>query len=194
MSKRLLKCCPLLLLPLFSLPCSADCIPFTQAHQHIGSNRCITGKVLKVEEGTKGVTYLDFCDDYRLCPFTVVVFPSDLKHVGDVRQLKDKVVEIHGDIQQYDTRAEIILSRPSQLGGKSSMLPPLPKNYDVEKKGHYSAGTFNFPKSSKPKRPKQQPRVDIETGWPHGLFARRMVVRLAGREGRAKSGHSGAHV
>jgi hypothetical protein len=163
LSKRLLKYCPLLLVPLFSFPCPADCIPFTEAHQHIGSNRCITGKVLRVEEGAKGVTYLDFCEDYRVCAFTVVVFASDLKHVGDVRQLKDKVVEIHGDVQQYDTRAEIILSRPSQLGRQAAMLPALPKNYDVEKKGRYSAGKLTFPKSSKPKRAKQQPRVDIET-------------------------------
>ena len=163
MSKRLLKLCLLLSAPLSPLLCPAECIPFADAHQHIGSNRCITGKVLRVEEGTKGVTYLDFCEDYRVCPFTVVVFASDLKHVGDVRQLKDKVVEIHGDIKQYDTRAEIILSRPSQLAGKTAMLPPLPKNYDVEKHGRYSAGTLSFPKSGKPKRPKQQPRVDIET-------------------------------
>jgi hypothetical protein len=163
LSKPLLTFCLLLACPLISRLCPAECIPFTDAHQHIGSNRCITGKVLRVEEGAKGVTYLDFCEDYRLCPFTVVVFPSDLKHVGDVRQLKDRVVEIHGDVQLYDTRAEIILSRPSQLGRQASLLPPLPKNYDVEKKGHYSSGKFTFPKASKPKRQKQQPRVDIET-------------------------------
>jgi len=66
--------------PSVSFPSSslAQCVPFAEANQHIGGNRCIAGKVLNVKEGGRGVTYLDFCEDYRLCPFTVVVFPSDL--------------------------------------------------------------------------------------------------------------------
>jgi hypothetical protein len=40
----------------------------------------------------------------------------------------------------YDGRAEIILNRVTQLTGGSTLIPPLPKNYDVEKQGHYSAG------------------------------------------------------
>jgi hypothetical protein len=35
---------------------------------------------------------------------------------------------------------EIILNRISQITGGSAMIPPLPKNYDVEDRGHYSAG------------------------------------------------------
>ena len=144
--------------PSVSFPSSslAQCVPFAEANQHIGGNRCIAGKVLNVKEGGRGVTYLDFCEDYRLCPFTVVVFPSDLKHVGDVRQLKDKLIEVHGEVKQYDGRAEIILRRPQQLSGGSAMIPPLPKDYDVEKKGHYSAGKFKYPKAARHKRPKRQ--------------------------------------
>ena len=142
---------------LFLSPCApADCIPFVEANQHIGATRCITGRVLNIEEGDKGVTYLDFCEDYRRCPFTVVVFPSDLKHVGDVRQLKGKVVEIHGEVKEYDGRAEIILSRPKQLGEGAMLVPPLPKNYDVERKGRFSAGKFNYPKSPQRKKTKRQ--------------------------------------
>jgi len=70
------------------------------------------------------VTYLNFCEDDRICPFTKVVFPSDLKHVGDVRELKDKLIEVHGDVKQYDGHAEIILSRPQQLRGEASRIPP----------------------------------------------------------------------
>ena len=40
----------------------------------------------------------------------------------------------------YDGRAEIILNRVSQVSGGSTLIPPMPKNYDVEKQGHYSAG------------------------------------------------------
>ena len=73
--------------------------------------------MLRVNEGNRGVTFLDFCEDYLVCRFTVVVFPSDLKHVGDVRQLQGKMVEIHGPVKEYDGRAEIVLERARQLTG-----------------------------------------------------------------------------
>jgi DNA/RNA endonuclease YhcR with UshA esterase domain len=76
----------------------------------------VRGTIVNVKEGTKGVTFLDFCENFDTCPFTVVVFANDLKHVGDVRQLKGRSIEIHGTVQDYDGRAEIILRHPRQLG------------------------------------------------------------------------------
>jgi hypothetical protein len=99
-----------------------------------------------VKQGKQGVHFLDFCDDFRLCPFTVVVFPSDLKNVG-IRQLQGRMIEIHGQVKEYDGRAEIILEEYRQLSGSAARIPPLPKNYGVEKKGRYSAGTFSHPKA-----------------------------------------------
>jgi hypothetical protein len=149
-----------LLCLLLSASCSADCIPFPEASKHIGETKCVSGKVMHVEQGDKGVHYLDFCEDYHVCPFTAVIFPSDLKHIGDVRHLQGKTVELHGDVKEYDGRAEIIISESWQLGGSASRLPPLPKNYDVENRGHYSAGTFSQPKAystSKKRQPEKLP-------------------------------------
>ena len=56
------------------------------------------------------------------------------------------MIEIRGPVKLYDGRAEIILNRVSQLTGGSTLIPPLPKNYDVEKQGHYSAGRLHPPK------------------------------------------------
>lgn len=78
---------------------AAQCVPFSDAHQHVGKTKCISGTVLQVKEGNQGVTFFDFCEDYRTCPFTVVVFASDLKQVGDVRQLKGRAIEIKGTVQ-----------------------------------------------------------------------------------------------
>jgi hypothetical protein len=145
-------------------PCcsAAECIPFSEAGKHVGESRCITGKVLKVKAGSRGVTFLDFCQDYRLCPFTVVVFPGDLRNVGDVRQLQGKEVEIHGHIRLYDNRAEIILRDHKQLNGEAASIPPLPKGYDVEKKGRYSAGKFSYPSKRKPARKRQGAPIQTE--------------------------------
>jgi hypothetical protein len=74
------------------------------------------------------------------CPFTVVIFPSGLKDVGDVRRLEGRSIEIHGAVKLYDGRPETILNRISQITGGAAMIPPLPKNYDIENRGHFSAG------------------------------------------------------
>ena len=140
----------------------AECIPFTQARDHIGESQCITGTVLRVKPGYRGVTYFDFCEDFRVCPFTVVIFPVHLKDIGDVRQLQNRQIEVHGELKAYDGRAEIVLEQLRQLGGDAAHIPRLPKNYDVENKGHYSAGTFSLPKPAKtPAKKRQTPKLPI---------------------------------
>lgn len=137
----------------------ADCLPVAEARKHVGEVKCVTGVVIRVKQGAQGVHFLDFCDDFRLCPFTVVIFPRDLKSVGDVRQLQGRMVEIHGQVKEYDGRAEIVLEEYRQLGGAGVGIPPLPKNYDVEKKGRYSAGTFSHPKPARKTTKKEAPNI-----------------------------------
>ncbi len=145
-----------------TLSARAECIRINEAQNHVGETRCVTGVVYRVEAGSRGVHYLDFCEDYRVCPFTVVVFPSDLKNVGDIRQLKGKTVEIHGPVKQYDGRAEIILEEARQLRGEAARIPAMPKNYDVENRGHASAGTFSRPKAKKTYKKRQPAKIPIE--------------------------------
>jgi len=150
--------CPLLVATLLlSTLARPDCFPVEEARKHVGEVKCVTGKVIRVKQGTRGIHFLDFCDDFHLCPFTVVIFPSDLKNVGDVRQLQGRMIEIHGQVKEYDGRAEIILEEYRQLNGSTVRIPPLPKNYDVEKKGRYSAGTFSHPKAKRKASKKRQP-------------------------------------
>jgi hypothetical protein len=136
---------------------SAECIPFTEAAKLEGTSQCITGKVVKVTRLDSGTTFLNFCEDYRACPFQVVIFRSDLRHVGDVRQLEGRTIEVAGDIREYDRHAEIILREGGQLQGAAARIPPMPKGFDVKTKGRFSAGSAKRPKAAKtPKRPKRQ--------------------------------------
>jgi len=153
------------LLFLFAVPCSAraaGCIPIHEAGQHIGETKCVTGKIIRVTVGTKGVHFLDFCEDQLACPFTVVVFANDLKDVGDVRRLAGRTIEIRGAVKSYNGRPEIILSRISQIEGGAAMIPPLPKNYDVENRGHFSAGRLRPTK--KPTKTKAKPNSTATFG------------------------------
>ncbi len=141
----------------------AECIPFTEAAKHLGTSQCVSGKVVKVTRLDSGTTFLNFCEDYRTCPFQVLIFRSDLRHVGDVRQLEGRAIEVEGDIKEYDRHAEIILRDSSQLRGTAAKIPPMPKGFDVENKGRFSAGKMKYPKSSaRSKKPSRQ-SAPIET-------------------------------
>ncbi len=129
----------------------------------MGTSQCVRGIVLHVEDGHKGAKILNFCKDPKACPFTVVVFPADLKKMGDIRQLEGRTVEIKGTIQDYDGRAEIVLRRSQQLGESAFLLvPPVPTEYDVERAGHYSAGKFRRGKAAKKKNVKPDDPMSIE--------------------------------
>jgi len=149
---------------------AAECIPIHEAAQHIGETKCVTGKVVRVKVGVKGVHFLDFCEDQMACPFTVVVFYNDLKDVGDVRRLAGQTIEIRGAVKMYDGRSEIILNRISQIEGGAALIPPLPKTYDVENRGHFSAGRLRPPKKLKAAKPKVNPTAtygnDVEGDEP----------------------------
>ena len=155
-----LRICILILL--FPSLTYAACIPVDQAANHIGETQCVTGKVVRVESGAGGAHYLNFCEDYRLCRFTVVIFSHDLKNIGDLRQLVGKTVEISGEVKEYDGRAEMILEKAAQLGGEARLILPLSKNFDVEEKGHFSAGKSRPSRRRTGGSKKQIPTLPIE--------------------------------
>jgi hypothetical protein len=148
-----------LLTILFAAPllAASDCVSIQDASQHVGETKCVTGKIVRVQAGVKGVQFLDFCEDQMACPFTVVVFAHDLKDVGDIRRLAGRMIEIKGPVKLYDGRAEIILNRISQIAGGAALIPPLPKNYDVENRGHFSPGRLR--PSKKPAKTKPVPNT-----------------------------------
>src|SRR5512146_2509560 len=104
-----------LTLALLAATAAADCIPIEEAPRKIGETACVSGKVLRVGESRNGNFFLDFCENYRKCPFVVFVPARSLRDVGDVRQLEGKLIEIHGKIQSYGGRAEIVLKAIRQL-------------------------------------------------------------------------------
>ena len=158
------KAFPLFFCLMFSLPAfaRATCISPADAAKHVGETKCVSGKVTRIEQTDNGVHYLQFCQDSKSCSFSAVIFPEDLKHIGDVRQLQGKFVEVHGDLKGYAGGTEIVVSDSWQLKGEAASIPPLPKNYDVEKKGTYSAGVFSHPKTyttSKKRQPAKLPAI-----------------------------------
>ena len=94
----------------------------------------------------------------------MVVWPSDLKKVGDIRQLEGRQIEIKGTIEDYDGRTGIILRRTQQLLGDAAFLlfPRVPTDYDVERAGHNRAGGSTHAKAAKKKTTRQGQPISIE--------------------------------
>ncbi len=96
-------------------PSSTGCVDFHDAAAHIGETSCVSGRVLRVFTSKSGNSFLDFCADYRDCPFSSVIFESDHSKFGNLGTLTGRQVEIHGTIVQYQGHAEIVIRDPDQI-------------------------------------------------------------------------------
>jgi hypothetical protein len=91
------------------------CEQIQDAGTHLGEDGCVTGRVLRVYVSHNGNAFLDFCSNYRECPFTSVIFASDLNKFGDVSTLTGRQVEIRGRLKSYRGQPEIVIQDPQQL-------------------------------------------------------------------------------
>lgn len=96
-------------------PISIGTIDYTQAMEHIGDYASVRGTLVKAYTSASGTVFLDFCKNYKTCPFTAVIFADDAKKFGDLSRYAGEVITITGKIASYEGRAEIILSDPSQI-------------------------------------------------------------------------------
>jgi DNA/RNA endonuclease YhcR with UshA esterase domain len=94
---------------------SAVNIDYTQSPDHIGEYACVTGKVDHVYTSQKGTIFINFCSDYKTCPFVAVIFASDADKFSNPAQYGGKTVEISGLVRTYQGQAEIILNDPAQI-------------------------------------------------------------------------------
>lgn len=103
--------------PATRTPASASppCVDIHDAGPLVGRRGCVAGVVRRAFASRSGNTFLDFCDDYRQCPFSSVIFASDKEKFGDLNTLAGKRIEIRGDVVRYQDRAEIIIRDPQQI-------------------------------------------------------------------------------
>ena len=93
----------------------SPCVDFRQAALLVGKNGCVSGRVLRTFTSLNGNTFLDFCEDFRDCPFTSVIFVTDANKFGDLQSLRGKHVELRGVITLYRSRPEIVVRDPEQI-------------------------------------------------------------------------------
>ena len=94
---------------------SAGTISYTDAPKHVGEYASVEGTLVDAHTTSSGTTFLDFCTNYKSCPFTVVIFSSDAKKFGNLSTSAGRGITVTGKISSYQGQAEMILSSPSQL-------------------------------------------------------------------------------
>jgi endonuclease YncB( thermonuclease family) len=113
---------------------SAKRIDYTEAPNHVGEYACVSGKIDHVYTSRKGTIFLNFCPDYKTCPFGVVIFGSDAYKFPNPKQYEGQTLEITGLIKSYQGRPEIILKDQGQIkisSLKSSFIKEAPPVYHV---------------------------------------------------------------
>jgi micrococcal nuclease len=90
-------------------------ISYTEAPEHVGEYACVAGKVDHVYTSQRGTIFINFCPDYKTCPFGAAIFGSDAYKFPNPNQYEGKTVEITGLIRSYQGRPEIVLNDPGQI-------------------------------------------------------------------------------
>lgn len=96
-------------------PVSIGTIDYADAPAHVGQVASVRGTLVKAHTSKTGTVFLDFCANYKTCPFSGVIFADDTKKFGDLSNYAGQTVTLTGKISLYRGKAEIVLSDPSQL-------------------------------------------------------------------------------
>ena len=87
---------------------------YTEAGNHIGEYAKVTGTVVSVYASKGGTTFVDFCKNYKTCPFTAVIFASSAKEFTHLKGYTGPIT-IEGTIKSYQGKAQIILDSKDQI-------------------------------------------------------------------------------
>ncbi len=88
---------------------------YTGAAKHVGEYASVRGTLIATNTSKTGTIFLDFCKNYKSCPFTAVIFADDAKKFGNLSRYIGTSVTLIGKISLYQDKAEIILSDPNQI-------------------------------------------------------------------------------
>ena len=96
----------------------ADTVPADLASKYKGVYSIVCGVVAQVTEFSKG-TYLNFDKTFPDSPFTAVIWDSDaryvLSNISSFDAMLNKKVCVHGDIETFNERTQMIINTPEQI-------------------------------------------------------------------------------
>ena len=95
------------------------CVSVQKAKDLVGQEACIVGKVQRVGFSDTGTAFITFCEDYKNCPFTAVVFGRDMDKVGNLQMFEGRELEVTGRVRDFHGTAEIVVKKRTQFSGEA---------------------------------------------------------------------------
>lgn len=97
------------------LAASGNTIHFSDAPKNIGENLWVWGTVDHVFVSVNNNHFINFCSDFRDCPFSSVIFSENAFKFDDVESWTGSMVYIYGNISTYEGRPQIVIERTEQV-------------------------------------------------------------------------------
>lgn len=90
-------------------------VHFSKASDHIGEKFWVWGPVDHVFVSGNNNYFINFCPDFRKCPFSSVIFSENAFKFDDVESWAGSVVYIYGGITTYEGRSQVIIESQEQV-------------------------------------------------------------------------------
>jgi DNA/RNA endonuclease YhcR with UshA esterase domain len=96
-----------------------SCVSIEKAKDFIGQDVCVVGQVHRIGFSDSGTAFITFCEDYKNCPFTAVVFARDMDKAGNLQMFEGRELEVTGRVKDFHGTAEIVVKKRSQFSGEA---------------------------------------------------------------------------
>ncbi len=90
-------------------------IHFSKAPERVGEELWVYGEVDHVFEHPDGHRFVNFCPDFRDCPFYSPIFDDNVPQFADIAGWSGEEIHIYGEITTYQGRPQIVVESSKQV-------------------------------------------------------------------------------
>ncbi|MGM0482798.1 MAG: thermonuclease family protein [Patescibacteria group bacterium] len=90
-------------------------IHFSKAPERVGDELWVRGEIDHVYISDNGNYFLNFCSDFRDCPFNGVIFSKYAHLFDDIESWSGQEIYIYGTVGTYEGRPQIIVEKSEQI-------------------------------------------------------------------------------
>jgi hypothetical protein len=92
----------------------------SEAPRHIGETARVTGTVKRVSQTQGGSIFLDLGAKFPNNPLTIFIPYSAADQFPNFKKFDGVIVTVSGEIKEYNNKAEIVVTDPSQIIRRSA--------------------------------------------------------------------------
>jgi len=92
----------------------------SEAARHVGETAKVTGTVKRVSQTQGGSIFLDMGAKFPNNPLTIFIPYSAADQFPNYKKFDGVIITVSGEIKEYNNKAEIVVTDPSQIIRRSS--------------------------------------------------------------------------